>query len=205
MRPVRVLILMTAVTLAACGESTGVTGDELSEDEAAQLATAVLATAVTSATDTPDGPVAVDGPQAAPIAISYDTEFVAECELGGSVAVEASLDIEGDTEVEGGRIEFSMTQVHDGCVVGSESGMVFTLDGAPEISGTVVVEADGLGSIAVAGRLEGRVEWETEGRSGACPMVLEFAGAASETSETGEFAVAGSICGVAIEYAASIG
>jgi hypothetical protein len=36
-------------------------------------------------------------------------------------------------------------------------------------------------------------------------MVLEFAGAASETSETGEFAVAGSICGVAIEYAASIG
>jgi len=204
MRLDRALILMTALTFAACGDSTGVTGDVLSEDEAAQLATAILASAMAT-TEGQDGPVMAGGPQAAPISLSFDVDFEAECELGGTVSVEASLDIEGDDEVEGGRVEYAMRQVHDGCVVASEEGIVFTLHGAPDVEGTVVIESDGLGALTVVGTLEGRVEWESEGRSGACPMLLAFGGAANETAETGEFAVEGSICQVDIDYSASIG
>lgn len=195
---------MAALACGACGDSTGVTGDQLSEAEAAQLATAVLSAAMAT-TESGQGPALAEGPQAAPISLSYEVDFEAACELGGSVAVEASLELEGDDEAEGGRIEYSMRQVHEGCVVASEEGIVFTLDGAPDVEGTVVIESDGLGSIAIMGNLEGRVEWETEGRSGACPMVLAFGGEASEIEETGAFAVEGSICGVDIEYSGSIG
>ena len=204
MRAARLFTLLAMVGLAACGESTDVLGD-LTEGEASELAAAVFMTVLASAEEAPDGPPPAAGPQAAPYTYTRDAEFAVECGLGGSVDVSASLDVEGDTQSEAGRIEYTMTQVHHGCRVASRNDVVFTLDGAPGLTVELVAENDGQGNAAFVGSLVGELAWETEGRGGRCEIALEFSGAINETAQTAEFGVAGSVCRASIQAGGSVG
>lgn len=205
MNRVRLLTLIATMGFGACGESTGVVGD-LTQDEATELASVVFTTAFVSAAQAPDAPPAVGGPQMVPIAYTSDVDFVAECALDGVVDVSASLDVEGDTESEAGRIEYALSLDHHGCTAASPNEVVFTLDGAPSVTVHIVAENDGQGNITLDGSLEGRVEWSAEGREGGvCEMDLQIDGQISQSEGTVQFDVSGVICRYSIEASAAVG
>ncbi len=205
MRPVRFMTLMATLTLAACGDSTGVVGD-LTEAEATELAAVVFASAFASAAAAPEGPPPAAGPLLAPFEYTREAEFTAECELDGIVDTSASLEVEGDTESGAERIEYTMTLIHEGCTAASPNDVVFTLDGAPSLTVHLVAENDGQGNIALESALEGSVDWSAEGRDGGtCEIALSITGAINPTAETLEFDVSGVICRFTISESLSIG
>lgn len=205
MERLRLLALTATVAFAACGESTGLVGD-LTEEEAGELAAVVFTTAFMGAADAPEGQAAVGGPLAAPYAYSQDVEFVADCALGGTLGVAASLEVEGDDESEAGRIEYTLTLDHQGCTAASPNEVVFTVDGAPSVTAHLIAENDGAGNVTVAGSLLGRVEWSAEGREGGvCEMSLQIDVAISEASEDIAFEAHGVVCGFSIDASAIAG
>lgn len=204
MRGARFACLAATLALVGCGNSTDVVGD-LTEAEATELAAAVFSTVFTSAAAAPDGPPpAGAGPQAAPFSYTRDSEFTVACQ-GGTIAVSASLDVEGDTQSDAGRIDYSMTQVHQGCSATSHNGVAFTLDGAPDVTVSLVAENDGQGHIDFTGAVEGRLAFETQRGQGTCDISLAFSGAIDETAQTAEFSIAGVVCRVSVEVSSAIG
>jgi hypothetical protein len=199
----RILSVVAAGALGACGNSTDVEMD-LSEAEAQALAEAVVqAVFVTSASEF-SSPAPVGGPQMAPFAYDADVSFTAECPVDGTVAVDGSVDVSGDDETGAGRIELTVTHDHDGCVVETEDGMVFTFDGAPDIDLGLVLEADGEGQFGWSGVLEGRVAWSTEELEGTCQLALEFGGAVSQVDQSIAVSIEGAVCGAVVEHSLSI-
>jgi len=205
MQRVRLFALMATIAFAACGESTGLVGD-LTEEEAGELAAVVFTTAFMSAAEAPQGPAPVGGPLQAPFAYSHDVEYVAECALDGVVGVSASLDVEGDTQSDAGRIEYLLTLVHQGCSAASPNEVVFTVDGAPDMTVHLVAENDGQGHTTVVGSLAGRVEWSAEGHDGGvCEMDLSLTGSIDETAGTVQFDVSGVICRFTVDASTTVG
>jgi hypothetical protein len=205
MRPVRLLTVIATLGFVACGDSTGVVGD-LTEAEATELAAVVFATAFASAAAAPEGPPPQVGPQLVPYDYTREAEFTAECELDGTVSAAALLEIEGDTESEAGRIEYTMTLVHEGCTAASPNEVVFTLDGAPDLTVHLVAENDGQGSIVLESTLEGSIDWSAEGRDGGtCEIALAVTGAIDQTAGTIELDAAGIVCRFTISESVSVG
>lgn len=201
---VRLFAVVTAVGLAACG-GTDLELAELTEVEAQELAGMLLLTTFSNTGDVPSQPSAVaGGPQAAPFAFSSSFEGDFPCPLGGSVAVTAEFDASGDTESEGGRIEYSMTQVHDDCGVMSEELGQFNLFGAPSLTLDFVVENNGLGVTEWGGTVSGAVEWVNDGRTGTCTVALEFGGRQEgDAALTASFG--GAVCGFQVQQDLSVG
>lgn len=198
-------MLLAAALLTACGDSTSLVG-ELTEAEAGDLAAALFTTAFLGASAAPSGPSpAPAGPQAAPYMFTRQAQFTVQCAHGGSVDVEASLEGEGDTETGAGRIDYSMTQVHRECQVTTERGVVFTLDGAPDVTAELVAENDGQGNLSLSGSVEGRIEWATDRRGGVCEIVITFTGTVNDAEQTAEFGVSGVVCRVSIQQSGAIG
>jgi hypothetical protein len=196
---------MATLAFAACGDSTGVVGD-LTEAEATELAAVLFTTAFTGAAAAPERPAQASGPQMAPYEYTREAEFTAECELDGLVDASAFLEVEGDTESEAGRIEYTMTLVHGGCTAASPNDVVFTLDGAPDLTVHLVAENDGEGNIALESSLEGRIDWAAEGHDGGtCEIALAISGAIDQTAGTVQFDVAGVICRFTISESVSVG
>jgi hypothetical protein len=199
----RVLSVIAAGALGACGNSTDVVVD-LSEAEAQALAEAVVQAAFLTSASEFSNPAPVGGPQMAPFAYDADVSFTAECPVAGTVAVDGSLEASGDDETGAGRIELSVTHDHNGCVIETDDGMVFTFDGAPDVSLGLVLEADGEGQFDWSGVLEGRVAWSNEEREGTCLLALEFGGSVSEVDQSIAVSVEGAVCGAVVEHSWSI-
>lgn len=202
---VRIAALVASVGFAACGESTDLVMDELSEAEAQELASAIMMATFNSAGALGQQPAPVSGgPQPAPIDYSYEFEGSVDCALGGSVAVAATLEVVGDTESEEGMISYTMTQVHDACAVKSESEREFTLWGAPSMVLDFSVANDGQGVVEWDGFVGGAIQWATDDRMGTCEIALAFTG-----HQAGDAAlaadVAGSVCGFEVLEALTIG
>lgn len=202
---VRSMALVASVAFAACGESTDLVMGELSEVEAQDLAGAVLLATFSSTGEVPVQPAAsADGPQAVPFSFASEFDGDVACAMGGMVNVAASLEVSGDTDSEAGHIEYSMTQIHTDCMAESEAGVVFTLNGAPDMNLAFSVDNDGEGVVEWGGSVEGGLEWITDGRMGSCEVDLSFEG-----RQVGEDAVSGALsgmmCGFQIARSFSIG
>jgi hypothetical protein len=205
MKCARFVLLIAILAGTACGDSIGAIGD-LTETEATELAAAVFTTAFMSAAGAPEGPDPVAGPQMAPFAFTREVDFVTDCAIDGIVDVSAVLDVEGDTQSEAGRIEYELTLEHQGCTVASPNDIVFTLDGAPDVSVYILAENDGQGNIALEASLEGRVDWSAQGHDGGtCDMDFVVSGAVSESAQTIEFVAEGVICRFSINTSATVG
>jgi hypothetical protein len=201
---VRLMAVVAAVGLAACGE-TDLEMAELTEAEAQALAGLVLMATFSNTGDVPTQPSAVaGGPQAVPFEFSNTFEGDFPCPLGGAVAVTAEFDASGDTQSEAGRIEYSMTQVHDDCGVMSEEHGQFNLFGAPSLTLDFVVENNGQGVTEWGGSVTGAVEWVNEGRTGTCTVALEFSGR-QEGADALDALFGGAVCGFHVQQELSIG
>ena len=204
-REVRLLALVGLVGVAACSGDDGVSPGDLSDAEAQALAGVILqqAFASTAQIETTPAPAAV-GPALVPVTFSRSVQTTVPCPLGGNVAVDASFDYVGDTEVEDAEIDFSITHLHDGCVVATEGGTQFTLDGnadAPLTLGITVV-SDATGADWDGG-ITGSVHWASGDRDGTCQVGLQFGG--SVTQDAASFNMSGAVCGTSVSQQLDIG
>ncbi len=194
-------VLAAGVAFAACGE-TDLIPSELNEAEASDLAGAVML-ATFSATGEQPAP-APGGPAAAPYTYDASVESDVQCPMGGLVAVTADVLVEGDTESDAVEVDYSMTQVHDACVVVSENDRRFTLWGNPGLELDVHVWSDGAGVVEWGGSVVGAVDWVTDGRDGTCEVALEF-GARVEAQESLDAELAGMVCGFQVSRNLTVG
>jgi hypothetical protein len=189
---VRVAALALLVWAGACDSATDVVGD-LSRAEAEALAEVVGSSVMNGAMVASPGGDA--GPQRAIVNYDEAVSLTAECELGGTVAVEGSLGASIDDEIGEGVVEFTLTQVHDGCTAESEDGVVFTLDGAPSVTSDLRMEFSEQ-VFTLDGSYTGAVDWSTEGREGRCSVDVEFSADLNGLSESGSVSMSGTVCGV---------
>jgi len=183
------LAMVAALVLTGCGDDggTGLDGDELSEDEAVALASAVLDLALGEGLE---AAFSSFGPARAPIDIDQTVSLTPACPEGGSV--ELSMDFDGTVDPETGDVDvsFDLTQTHQSCGV-SADGHSFVLDGDPNITMSYDVSGNSGGNFDLDGSYSGGIEWELDGsRSGSCSINVTFSG----NQSGGE--VSGSVCGV---------
>ena len=129
-------------------------------------------------------------------------QVTAPCAMGGTVEVDARASFIGEpgTEsAESASVGLSVTLVHSGCTERHEgTGIVFTLDGAPELEMSIELSFSTEFMLAISGTVDGTVRWATEdGRSGSCTMDVGI-----ETVDDPDaflsLTVAGQACGVQI-------
>jgi len=202
-RSVRLLALIAVFTAAACSEDDGVTPGDLSEAEAQALAGVILTQAFTSTASISTSPAqAAGGPARVPVTFTRSVQTTVSCPLGGDVGVDATFDYAGDTDTEAAQVDFTITQVHNGCVVSANNGTRFTLDGSPDLELTITIMSDADGADWDGG-IGGSIDWLTSDREGTCQIGLEFGG--SVESQTVSFTMAGNVCGTSVDQTLNIG
>jgi len=207
-RNLRILALTGLAALGACGDDDGVANvgvSDLSDTEVAALGEAVAGTVVAVWEEDPQiGPAAASGPQLALITFEEMLSLTASCDFGGSVAVDGDVFVQFDDVTEEGTIEYTVTQVHQGCRAESEEDdIVFTLDGAPSVTSELSVSVLP-GSFEFDGSVIGGIDWSTDSREGTCSVDLSFSMELDAVTETGSAQMSGSICGVTISRSLSV-
>jgi hypothetical protein len=208
--PVGILAVAATLTLGACGEdSTGPGTDDLTEDEAAQVAAFLMGQAVGATGVTPAAQAAAD-PQVTrlPLALARvdfdeDVSVSAQCPLGGSIQMQQT--VTGFTDDETGAFELNVaqTQVYDSCAGEGESGaFAFTLDSAPDVMAAFSIAQDAAGLATASGAMVGALDWTAGDRSGRCEIDFQFS--LDGDGENADFNASGTICGVALSRTLSI-
>lgn len=200
--------LVTALLLTAGGcsddDPAGPSGD-LSAAEATELAGIVAQLAVqqgfsaaSSGSGAATAPAAA--PSAAPVSFENSVEFTTGCPQGGTVDVRA--DISGTVDNQTGALDtnLSVVQTHSSCrASGGQTGTVYTLDGAPNLTVVMGVDTDPqTGEFDIAADFDGAVGWSADGRSGTCAMDLSVVSSGSTLAGTGTNTVTGTICSISV-------
>ena len=86
------------------------------------------------------------------------------------MAVDARVGFTGEPGGDSGGVRLSATLVHSGCVeTHQETGIIFTLDGAPDLEMNIEIAIGREFMITLSGRVDGTVRWATsDGRGGTC-------------------------------------
>lgn len=188
------LLLLVA---AGCGGPTD-SGGTINSEEAGDLALAVAVQAGdVLAARTEDSAPAGD-PEAAGSTLEGSVLFsrARACDLGGKATMAGRLKRNFEPEGQELTVEFSMTVVHDACIVRSGERTV-TLSGAPGLDvradyRQVEGRFDGVQRASV----EGEVDWSAgEGVTGTCVLSLETELDPGE----GALAVRGEACGTSVD------
>ncbi len=189
---VRILALASMLAVAACGDD-GVSPGNLTEDEAQELATAVFSQSLFEALALNYDQLAQaeGGPQLA--MYTATVEATGDCPLGGTVAIDATVDVETDDQTGAGSIDFEIDLVHASCMVQGQMGNEFTLTGNPSLGFDFLMETDGQDNSEFSGSVTGALDWSTANKEGTCSISYEFSGAA--TADSFSFQTAGNVCG----------
>ncbi|MDH5758976.1 MAG: hypothetical protein OEZ65_05255 [Gemmatimonadota bacterium] len=197
--------MSSALLFAACGDGGTGPGDPLSDAEARALAAFIFTQSFTSAnTAGVQSPAPVGGPSTAVGTI--DITMTPPCPLGGTVGIVAGVSLTVDTATAAVQMDFAMIQTHDACrVPHQESGKVFTIDGAPDLTVDLRIATDGTGTSEVSGNISGALDWATDGRAGTCNIALVFTGTGDRLAGTGSTTLDGSMCGIDVSQTVSAG
>jgi hypothetical protein len=204
---VRMLTLVAAVGVAACGDDDGpiATGDPLTDVEAQALSEVILETAFSSTAGGFGGvPAAVDGPQAAPVPFSTSVDISAPCDGGGTVSIAG--DLSGTVDNETGEFDatYNVTQSHSNCVATSADQQTFTLNGATALGFAFSAVTQGeLTTFDWDGTLTGTIDWATGEKSGSCSLSLTYT--ADYTGQSITATSTGTVCGVTVNQEFSYG
>lgn len=190
-------VLFLGVGLAACSDDpTDPSG--LSEQEVEQLAEVIFGQALTMGFTSYEPATTFEGDPGIGMsvaAVPFDFTIGPEpfdCPLGGTVEVFMSFSGDVDDATGAGTVDMGITQDHADCVVQSEEGMQFTLNGAPETTTDVSMSVDAAQDFTMTGAFGGGVQWATGGRSDTCTIDLGID--ASGNLQTG--AITGTVSGI---------
>lgn len=189
---VRILALAGMLAAAACGDD-GVSPGNLTEEEAQELATAIFSQSLFDALtlDYQQPAQTQGGPQLA--SYSATVESMGDCPLGGTVAIEAVVDVETDDQTGAGTIDFSVDLVHAACVVQGDMGTQFSITGNPDLAFDFLMSTDAEENAEFSGSVSGALDWSTEGKDGTCSIGYEFSGSSSQNGFS--FQTSGNVCG----------
>jgi hypothetical protein len=140
------------------------------------------------------GPLASLGPApAAALSADVSIEEAVPCESGGSIAVDGTIEIDLDDN-ETGSYVFSFIQTPSGCVVPTEAGPSYLVNGSPnlQMSGEYnLVEGELAGDFTMS--FSGGLSWSAVngGANGTCTVNLDYVLAWSTLTGSAE----GHICG----------
>jgi len=190
------------VSLAvACSDSTGTSGDRLTQAEAAFLATSLGAQSSAAAATRASSTSLASGASASaavPSPFEFSLETTVPCPLGGnskvSAAMRGSIDAAGRTLT----ADLSGSLEPASCVLRSKEGVSFTITGAPGLeSDAHVAFTDGQPTGEHTASLEGGFSWSaSDGRSGTCDV--DYRATANYTSN--QATVNGDFCGSTVTY-----
>lgn len=199
---VRAIALAAMLALVGCGDD-GVSPGALSQEEAAELASAVFSQSLAEALAVDVGSPAqtAGGPQLA--TYSETVEVSGPCPLGGQVALTGAVDGETDDATGAGTIDFTLTIAHAACVVQGEQGTQFTLTGNPSIVLDLSMTTDGQEGFTLSGSMNGLVDYAIDGGdSGSCQFAYGFSG--ESTASGFAFQTTGSVCGVDVSRTVTV-
>lgn len=190
-------VLFLSVGLTACSDDpTDPSG--LSEQEVEQLAEVIFGQALTMGFTSYEPATTFEGDPGIGMsvtAVPFSFEIPPEpfaCPLGGEVVISMSFSGDVDDATGAGTIDMGITQDHADCVVQSEEGTQFTLNGAPETTTDVSMSVDAAQDFTMTGAFGGGVQWATGGRSDTCTIDLGID--ASGNLQTG--AITGTVSGI---------
>lgn len=174
------LVLGVSVGVAACGDDSTEPEDALTYDEALALVEAASSQAFDVTEDMLGDDTGIPGPI---------PTFTAPCTMGGTVTVDPRVSLAADG------VSLAVTLEHSDCVVRHEgTGLLFTLNGAPNLGVSVTLSVMGDLGFSVDGDVDGTVRWALDdGRSGSCRMDLELQAGVSPTGLTSS--LNGQACG----------
>ena len=124
-----------------------------------------------------------------------ESSIVLACPLGGQVRV-AGMPVD-ESVADTVRLVSDYTTTPEGCQFAS-GGLQFTVDGAPDVrQRTVLVMVGFLEHLSLEGTVAGRLDWQSDGRSGSCEIDLVLSGGPdlSATEPSLVAALSGTLCG----------
>jgi len=190
-------LLCAALAAAACGDH-GTTGPgaPLTQADAAALSRAVFSVGAGLAGG--GVPAGARGNQTlradglTTFSFSFDTSQ--PCTPSGSVDITGV--VAGSAQAGGSaQVQVNVSVRHQGCVVQTDNGGTFKLNGDPGIDVAIAAAADAAGPTAFHATEKGAFTWERGGSSGRCTVDL----AADLVAGTQTVRLAGSFCGFTID------
>jgi len=190
-----------AVTLAACSDTTGTSGDQLTAEESAWLAM-TLGSQTSAAAGTRASISAAEGAAAessVPSPFSFALDLTVPCPLGGNAKVAATMAGTVDQATHSLTADLTGSLAPAACVVRSERGVSFTLTGTPALtSASHVAFTNGQPTGEHTASLQGGFSWSaSDGRTGTCTVDYT----ARANYGTNQATVNGSFCGSTVSYA----
>lgn len=189
-----VVLLGAGLVLGACSDTSGPTGDRLTQAEALQLAAQVMASSEGAASGSLEVSAAPSGTAEAgpPVNFTQEHESTHPCQSGGELAVQFVLNGTYDEETSSLQADLTGSHVHNDCSF-PQNGLTLTLNGQPSIGFAVSIgAANGMPSQPFTFSLDGAFAWEmSDGRSGTCSLDLSAVTDFAAQQRT----VQGSVCG----------
>ena len=181
-----------ALTLAACsGDPVGVnSGDELTDTEIQAIFNA-LGDAIGGIDASAHRVAPLDGIQMADIDVSQDISVSSQCNLGGEISVDGSVDGTVNDETFASDIEMEVGVQFDACGLETDQNTV-SVDGGIDYYAHVVLSD---GSFSADGTQEGGFSFTTDdGRTGSCAIDIDFSASYTE-GESVQSSITGTVCG----------
>jgi hypothetical protein len=184
-------VTLCSAALAACSADgvTETTGDLLSDQELLEVFTA-LSTLGSDILPVAAVAAPVDGPQLVEVPVDESFSESAACPEGGTVSISGNVKGTVDNETFDADLDFDLTEDFSYCGVTTESQLLFTFDGQPDIdiTGNMTISGEN-----VSGTLsyQGGFAWATDdGRAGVCGV--DFGVSFSSSTQSGSWS--GRIC-----------
>lgn len=176
-----------ALTIAACGDSTGPV--TLNDEQIADMMDAMANAGVAGFTPPPVGNLAV---------ITFNTSV--ECPNGGTSSVAATIDENAAT----GAMSMTITQGFTGCKSASTSGRVWTFNGKPNIVSTFSGTSNATtGAFTLSGTQTGGVTFSSDLGTGSCDFNVTFSMSGNEITQQFSGSMTGTVCGRSVSQSIS--
>ena len=179
-----------ALTIAACGDSTG-PNVTLNDEQVADMMDAMANAGVAGFTPPPVGNMAV-------ITINESVE----CPNGGTSSFAATIDENATT----GAMSMTITQGFANCKSASSTGRVWTFNGKPNIVSTFTGTSNPTtGAFTLSGTQSGGITFSSNLGTGSCDFNVTFQMSGNENTEQFSGSMSGTVCGRSVSQSLTTG
>jgi hypothetical protein len=193
----KVLSSLSILALAACGSDNGIgpsSGDELSETEAVEIASAISSVMSAIADPSAASNASVAG---VPQNISVHVDQTVPCPMGGDTHLSFNMNGTVDEEAQSFSLNLQGSNAPAACAILVQEETV-SLTGTPSLTSSAHIEVEAGEPVGNwTSGAKGRFAWtSTDGRSGSCSVDYTQ----SINFDTQSVSMSGHFCGATIEY-----